>query len=862
MKETSRWVRGPLFLALVALVLTSMLGIASPPARSEVTGGWYQQDTGGSSFLFSVAAADAQNIWAVGSTGYIRHSADGGATWATQSSGTLEDLQEVCAADKNVAWAVGGYGTIVKTVNAGSTWSKQTSGTTNLLMSVSAANASVAWAVGNNGMILKTTNGGSTWKKQTSGIAYILNCVCAVDANTAWAVGGDYNATDGYTHRVILKTTNGGSTWAIQDSINAPASSICAIDASTAWLVGGSGTVFKTSDGGASWISQSAGTYDAFSDVAAADAGNAWVVGDLGVIYRTADGGATWTRQKSGFPFGLFSVDAADKNLVWAVGHNGTILHTVNGGDPVLNASVVSPTSGQPWQVIRVGGTKFGATQGSSYVSFGTVAVTQYVSWSDTEIKCKVPVLPAGDVQVTVHTPEGTSNALPFSVQRPQQGWIYQDSGTNIHLLGADAVDANTCWAVGADGSVLRTTDGGSSWTSRSSGASTLMACISAVNQNTAWIGGNGVLMKTSDGGQSWVTQAADSNYVVTAISAVDANICWAAGGSVNSSGGGFIIRTVDGGVNWSVVYFDPANKLLSICAIGVNTAWAAGGNMPVTPTGGIILRTSDGGANWSAKMGTAHWFSVSALNADTAWAFGIASSGNYFPPLTFPALEKTNDGGVNWISVPAGTSPNGDTTQLLDANTAWTTNLFGIAKTYDGGVSWGVQSWSSQASLRDLSALDANIAWAVGENGTILHTVDGGDGHPVPVVKAIAPASGVQNSSMSISGLSGSGFVAGASVRLEGGGTVVNATNVNVVSGLLITCDLDLQGAPVAAYDVVVRNPDGTEGRFSGGFSVTSPALPCGMGAGMGVLLFGLLMGLMSLAGGGGLARRMAKKR
>ncbi len=190
MKETSRWVRLPLFLALIAMVLTFMLCVVSSPARSDVTGGWYQQDTGGSNFLFSVAAADAQNIWAVGSTGYIRHSADGGVTWATQTSGTPEDLQEVCAADKNVAWAVGGNGTIIKTVNAGSTWSKQTSGTTELLMSVSAASASVAWAVGNNGIILKTANGGATWRKQTSGTAFILNGVCAVDANTAWAVGG------------------------------------------------------------------------------------------------------------------------------------------------------------------------------------------------------------------------------------------------------------------------------------------------------------------------------------------------------------------------------------------------------------------------------------------------------------------------------------------------------------------------------------------------------------------------------------------------------------------------------------------------------------------------------------------------
>jgi hypothetical protein len=94
----------------------------------------------------------------------------------------------------------------------------------------------------------------------------------------------------------------------------------------------------------------------------------------------------------------------------------------------------------------------------------------------------------------------------------------------------------------------------------------------------------------------------------------------------------------------------------------------------------------------------------------------------------------------------------------------------------------------------------------------------------------------------------------------LESGGTVVNATNAEVASGSLITCALNLQGVPASAYDVVVRNPDGSEGRLAGGFSVTAavPPIACGQGAGMTLLVVGLMVGLLSLAHNGRLARKL----
>jgi hypothetical protein len=50
-------------------------------------------------------------------------------------------------------------------------------------------------------------------------------------------------------------------------------------------------------------------------------------------------------------------------------------------------------------------------------------------------------------------------------IQTQQQVWQMQDSGTTAGLRGIDSVDGTVAWASGTEGTVLRTTDGGSHWT-------------------------------------------------------------------------------------------------------------------------------------------------------------------------------------------------------------------------------------------------------------------------------------------------------------------------------------------------------------------------------------------------------------
>lgn len=128
--------------------------------------------------------------------------------WVGQTSGTTNLLFGVSFPDANTGTAVGRSGTILHTTNGGAIWVGQTSGTTRALRSVSFTDANTGTAVGDTGTILRTTNGGATWVPQSSGTMVLLTGVSFTDVNTGTAVGQGAPSL-----ATILRTTNGGATW-------------------------------------------------------------------------------------------------------------------------------------------------------------------------------------------------------------------------------------------------------------------------------------------------------------------------------------------------------------------------------------------------------------------------------------------------------------------------------------------------------------------------------------------------------------------------------------------------------------------------------------------------------------------------
>ncbi|MCH7761868.1 hypothetical protein IIA15_10800 [candidate division TA06 bacterium] len=303
--------------------------------------GWDVQTTPTTRTLYAVHfPVVAITGYAIGNSGTILKTTDGGISWAAQIPPTGSSIRSIhFPVDMNTGYAVGYSGTILKTTDGGTNWNLQFSGMSERLYDVYFLSESVGYAVGDLGAILKTTNGGATWSSQSTPISSDLRSVhFPVDDITGYAVGSSGR---------ILKTTNGGSNWTL---LNSGTSSTLwsvqfPVDEDTGYVAAGSGRILKTNDGGTSWSLQSSGVSSTLRGVHfPVDAATGYVVGYSGVILKTKDGGANWVQQISGIVSDLRGLHfPANSYVGYAVGNNGTILFTMDGGGDVIHdAGVVS----------------------------------------------------------------------------------------------------------------------------------------------------------------------------------------------------------------------------------------------------------------------------------------------------------------------------------------------------------------------------------------------------------------------------------------------------------------------------------------------------------------------------------------
>src|SRR5438094_9019547 len=122
--------------------------------------------------------------------------------------------------------------------------------------------------------------------------------------------------------------------------------------------------------------------------------------------------------------------------------------------------------------------------------------------------------------------------------------WHWQNPGPQgNNVRGASFVDANTGTVVGEYGTIVRTTDGGNSWTIQFSGTTQNLWAVSFKDSNKGTaVGVGGTILGTTDGGASWVPQTSGTTLQLRGVSLSDANTGTAVGE------GGTILRSTDGG--------------------------------------------------------------------------------------------------------------------------------------------------------------------------------------------------------------------------------------------------------------------------------------------------------------------------
>lgn len=309
--------------------------------------------------------------------------------------------------------------------------------------------------------------------------------------------------------------------------------------------------------------------------------------------------------------------------------------------------------------------------------------------------------------------------ASPLSAQSPWQ-WQYPSPQGNT-LNDVDVTAPATAIAVGMFGAVVKTTDGGVTWS-----ASPIIAAfpnLRGVRFVTATtvvaVGDGGVVMRSINGGQTWHPRVSGTTDNLLGVDFTDALHGTAVGAN------GVILRSDDGGATWSPQSSPTSQALRAVSAIDANTATAVGG-------AGTILRTIDGGTTWLPQTSatTATLFDVDFIDANTGIAAGAG-----------PVALGTTDGGATWLPqpMPMPVVPPSDlhAVDMVDALNAVIVGTYDpdwlmvlqdtglLMHTSDGGAFW---NWTTGPShMYGVAMFSASEGVAVGAAGIIRRTTDGG---------------------------------------------------------------------------------------------------------------------------------------
>jgi photosystem II stability/assembly factor-like uncharacterized protein len=311
--------------------------------------------------------------------------------------------------------------------------------------------------------------------------------------------------------------------------------------------------------------------------------------------------------------------------------------------------------------------------------------------------------------------------------------WTTHDVATKASLRGLSVVNEKVVWASGTGGTVVRTADGGKTWSVMAvPGAEKLdFRDIEAFDLKTAYILsiGNGEasrIYKTADGGSTWKLQFTnrDEKAFYDAIACWDSKNCIAMSDPVD----GFyrLLETRNGGETWTVIdteKMDNAKAGEAAFAASGTCLYTVGKSTVFLVTGGSdarVFRSEDRGWSWSVAetpiaKGTAGSgiFSIAFRNT----LHGTIVGGNYEKPSEAAGgLAFTRDGGKTWY---AGDGLRGyrSAVTYIDDKILVAVGTTGADISFDRGGRWlpaGDQNFNSVA------AKGQKAVWAVGPNGLV----------------------------------------------------------------------------------------------------------------------------------------------
>ncbi len=552
------------------------------------------------------------------------------------------------------------------------------------------------------------------------------------------------------------------------------------LNATTGWRGGESGEIFKTTDGGSTWVRQNTGVNAAIYGIKFFDAQTGWATGAFGALLRTTDGGTTWAVSKFGEQsYYLSNSDLAVINVVDAKtvyigrpgisnGGTGLFFTSKDGGLTwkTINSTPYQITSSGKFWLIQNNSVRVSSDGGQTYTNSLDLKLPPTSSYFEA-----ATMLAQDDQHLAAYTRTSSYDYTTYRYVYAETVYTTVDGGANwskVDLPSGTTVSIQRLYQVSADaktlvasgnGGMIRSTDGGMTWTPLAGppaepyyysfsyipiGGSDILAS----NYSTLWL--------SRDAGQSWAKISMPGGVNSYSFSGdsfrrVDASSLLA------SDAQGAMHLSKDNGQTWTKVFtaVDSGSGYYYGQSAVVGFADAKNGFM--TDAANKSYATKDGGITWEPKsVGFNGARSIQFVNKQAGWlvggdgrlykstdlgqswtnvatASGVSLTAAYFQTELLGWSQRysgaqfayTRDGGKTWTEMSL---PNGVISMRLGEQ-SWVAvgNTGGVYVSTDSGATWNAAYTGTTAALLSLTFTDAKTAWAVGAEGTLLKSEDAG---------------------------------------------------------------------------------------------------------------------------------------
>lgn len=287
-------------------------------------------------------------------------------------------------------------------------------------------------------------------------------------------------------------------------------------------------------------------------------------------------------------------------------------------------------------------------------------------------------------------------------------------------LRGVHFLDATTGMVVGSNGFVARTDDGGDTWTRVADASTYGLYDVFMLDQDTAVVAGIGTIARTTDGGATWTPSTVSDPLGLGLVCDVDFPTPTRGIATFPGSSGFDVFVSEDAGRSW-VRRSSPlcaANDFGQFWFVDQSIGYAVSIFLDRDCAG--FFSTTDGGSTWEARgpVGT-RWTDILFLDE----LHGLAVNDGY--------VDETTDGGFTWTRVVEFPIRRLQRLAVSDDAVVAIGNGGNIIRSADRGKTWlrhdnARPNWPSLGQVTFENTADPS-RWVVSTGLVLLFTEDGG---------------------------------------------------------------------------------------------------------------------------------------